>query len=105
MLHNNYKLLNCKENASKRKIEAIAKKSDLVLHPDKQGLIKWSQKKQIVLDSDTYHQCKAEVLEFWHVWKGTKDKLCEVGPGTYQNATCTHKHMISWHVRHIGQVN
>ena len=60
------------------------KKCYLVLHPDKQGFIKWMQRRQIMLDSDIYDECKAKVLEFWNVWKGTKDKLCEVGQGSYQ---------------------
>ena len=42
-------MMHCKENASKREVDANTKKSYLVLHPDKQGFIKWLQKKHITL--------------------------------------------------------
>ena len=62
MLHKSYKLLNCREHASKREIEAIDTKSYLVLHPDRQGLRQWLQSKQVMLDSDIYVECTANVL-------------------------------------------
>ena len=48
MPHSSYKLLKCKETASKREIEAITKKSYLVLHPDQQGFI-------TVVAEESYH--------------------------------------------------
>ena len=45
-----------------------------------------------MLDSDIYDEFMAKVLEFCNVWIGTKDTLCEVGQGIYQQAICTHTH-------------
>ena len=103
MLHRDAKLLNCRLDASKREIEAITKKTYLVLHPDREGFTQWLLKKQIMVDQLIYEECKAKVVEVFQVWQITRDRLGVVDQGNYHNAICTH--MISWHVLHIAQVS
>ena len=49
-----YKRLNCRLDATKREIEAITKKTYLVVHPDKTAFKQWLQRKQIMVDRRTY---------------------------------------------------
>ena len=90
MLHKDYKLLNCRQDASKREIEAIAKKTYSVLHPDKDGFKQWRRKNNIIVSKTTYEEGKAKVVEFFQVWTRTRDRICEVDQGNYQTAICTH---------------
>ena len=53
MLHRDYKLLNCRQDASKRKVEAIAENTYLVLHPTKDGFKQWLMNKPTTVDMIT----------------------------------------------------
>jgi len=62
MLRRDYKLLNCRHNASKREIEAIIKITYLVFHPDKDGCNQWLMQNQFTVDTTTYDEGKAQVV-------------------------------------------
>ena len=53
--------------------------------------------------STPYDECKAKVVDFFQVWKSTRDRICEVDQGICQNASCTDR--ISLHVLHIVQLS
>ena len=84
MRHRDYKLLNCRLDATKREIEAIANKTLLVLY----GFNQWLLKKQIIMEQPTSEKGKAKVADFFQVWTSTRDKLCEIGPGQLPEGHC-----------------
>ena len=59
MMRKDYKLLNCKLNASKSESEAITKKTDLVLHPDNDGFNQWLLNSHLMLDQLRCEEFKA----------------------------------------------
>ena len=95
MLQRDFKLLNCRQDASKREIEAITKITYLALYPDNDGFKQWLIKDNTTVDMITYEEGEDNVVDFFQVCKRARDRLCQADHGNYQKAICTHTHDLT----------